>query len=183
MGTGAKKMANLLGCSVCGLKNHNTEECRRKLFCELCGFANHTTLDCRREPFWNVGPELCAAQVNDQSFFYIDENIDPKTSREEACIAVITGVRGEVNAKQIEAEFRSVIGSGQWKWSAKKIADNKFTMRFLTAKMILDNAKFTLGVKGLDVQFTVEPWNLAMGAKGQLKQAWFRVNGIPIDQR
>jgi len=130
-----------------------------------------------------VGPELCAAQVNDQSFFYIDENIDPKTSREEACIAVITGVRGEVNAKQIEAEFRSVIGSGQWKWLAKKIADNKFTMRFLTAKMILDNAKFTLGVKGLDVQFTVEPWNLAMGAKGQLKQAWFRVNGIPIDQR
>jgi len=32
MGTGAKKMANLLGCSVCGLKNHNIEECRRKLF-------------------------------------------------------------------------------------------------------------------------------------------------------
>jgi len=48
------------------------------MFCELCVYANHTTLDCKREPFWNVGPELCAAQVMNQSFFYIDENIDPK---------------------------------------------------------------------------------------------------------
>ena len=74
-------------------------------------------------------------------------------------------------------------GSGQWKWSVKKIADNKFSMRFPTAKMILDYANFNLGVKGLDVQFTVEPWTSAMGARGQLQQAWFRVSGIPIDQR
>ena len=73
--------------------------------------------------------------------------------------------------------------SGQWKWSAKKIADNKFSMRFPTAKMILDYANFNHGVKGLDVQFTMEPWTSAMGAKGQLQQAWFRVSGIPIDQR
>lgn len=70
------------GCAVCGLKNHNTDECRRKEFCEMCGFANHSTLDCKREPLWNMGPELCAAQVPDQSFFHIDEHIDVKTSRE-----------------------------------------------------------------------------------------------------
>jgi len=178
-----KKGMTNQGCAVCGLRNHNTDDCRRKLFCELCGYANHTTLECRREPFWNVGPELCAAQVPNLSFFFIDENIDTKTSKEKACFAVITVVKGELSAKQIEAEFKSIVSNGQWKWSAKKIAENKFSMRFPTAKMILDYANFNLGVKGLDVQFTVEPWTSAMGAKGQLQQAWFRVSGIPIDQR
>ena len=106
------------GCAVCGLRNHNTEECRRKLFCELCVYANHTTLDCRRESFWNVGPKLCAAQVPNQNSFYIDENIDPKTSKEKAFFVVITVVRGELTTKQIDTEFKSVVKGldvrGEW---------------------------------------------------------------------
>jgi hypothetical protein len=49
-----------------------------------------------------VGPELCAAQVTNQSFFYIDENIDPKASREKASTAIITVNRGVLTGKQIE---------------------------------------------------------------------------------
>jgi len=123
-----------LACAVCGLRNHTTEECRQNLLYELCGFANHTTLHCKREPLWNVGPELCAAQVNNQSFFYIDENIDPKASREKARIAIITVSRGELTTKQLENDFKNVVSSEHWKWSARKIADNKFTMRFANAK-------------------------------------------------
>jgi rubredoxin len=97
-----KQVPGRMACFVCGLKNHTTEECRRNLFCELCGFANHTTTDWKREPFWNVGPDLCAAQVTNQSFFYIDENIDPKASREKASTAIITVSRGVLTSKQIE---------------------------------------------------------------------------------
>jgi len=117
-------------CDICGLKNHSTNECRRRMFCELCGFANHGTLDCKREPFWNSGPELCATQVTRQSFFYIDENIDPKASKDKASTAIIIVVRGELSAKMIENEFQRLVSSAQWKWSARKIADNKYSMRF-----------------------------------------------------
>jgi hypothetical protein len=29
----------------------------------------------------------------------------------------------------------------------------------------------------------VEPWSSSIGAKGRLHQAWFKVSGIPMDQR
>ena len=127
------------------------------MFCELCGFANHGTLDCKREPFWNSGPELCAAQLTRQSFFYIDENIDPKASKDKASTAIITVVRGELSAKMIENEFQRLVSSAQWKWSARKIADNKYSMRFPTAKMVMDYNNFNLGIKNVDAQFTIEP--------------------------
>jgi len=91
--------------------------------------------------------------------------------------------RGDLTSKQLENEFKSVVSSEHWKWSTRKIADNKFTMRFPNAKMVLEYSKFNLGVKGLDVQFSVEPWTSASSAKGQLQQAWFKVRGIPVDQR
>lgn len=81
---------------------------------------------------------MCAAQVSNQSFFYIDENIDPKTSREKSSTAIITVSRGDLTSKQLENEFKSVVSSEHWKWSARKIADNKFTMRFPNAKMVLE---------------------------------------------
>jgi hypothetical protein len=54
-------------CNVCGLKNHATEDCLRRPVCEICGFNNHSSFDCKKEPLWNYGPELCAAQVENQS--------------------------------------------------------------------------------------------------------------------
>lgn len=81
---------------------------------------------------------MCAAQVSNQSFFYIDENIDPKTSREKSSTAIITVSRGDLTSKQLENEFKSVVSSEHWKWSARKIADNKFIMRFPNAKMVLE---------------------------------------------
>jgi len=56
-------------------------------------------------------------------------------------------------------------------------------MRFPTPKMVMDYINFTLGIKNVDAQFTVEPWTSAISSKGQLQQAWFRVRGIPVDQR
>ena len=42
---------------------------------------------------------------------------------------------------------------------------------------------FHLGSKSLAALLPVEPWSSAVGARGELQQAWFRVSGIPIDQR
>ncbi|CAL4952032.1 unnamed protein product [Urochloa decumbens] len=179
----AKNMPRKVGCNICGLKNHVAEECRRRMLCEICGFTNHNTYDCKREPLWNMGPELCAAQVIDQSFFYIDEHIDHKAARDKASTAIITVLKGEITARQIEAEFRNIVSSSVWKWSARKITNNKFTMRFPSTKMVQDYSRFSLGIRGVDAQIEVSPWNSAIGAKGRLQMGWFRVSGIPVDQR
>lgn len=59
-------------CRHCGLRNHTSENCLTKTQCEICGYNNHITIECKREPLGNMGPELCAAQVEDQSFFYME---------------------------------------------------------------------------------------------------------------
>ncbi|CAN6179483.1 unnamed protein product [Urochloa humidicola] len=56
-------------------------------------------------------------------------------------------------------------------------------MRFPTAKMVLDYSKFNLVIKGANAQIEITPWDSAMTAKGKLQVAWFKVRGIPVDQR
>ena len=75
------------------------------------------------------------------------------------------------------------MGSDVWKWNARQIADGKFTMRFPNSKMVSNYSQFKLGMKTSNVQLLIEPWSSSIGAKGQLQQGWFRVRGIPTDQR
>lgn len=90
-----------IACEICGLFSHATKDCRRML-CEICGFNNHITYDCHRCVPWNVGPELCAAQVEDQSFFFIEECIDPRLAKEKEIIGIISILEGKATARQIE---------------------------------------------------------------------------------
>jgi hypothetical protein len=65
---------------------------------------------------------------------------NPRTTsvaREKASTTVIAVIRGAVNGKQIEMEFMNLIGTDGWKWHARQVADDKFLMRFPTAKMAL----------------------------------------------
>jgi hypothetical protein len=123
-----------VACENCGMFNHTIIECRRQ-FCENCGFATHTIFYCKKCLPWNYGFELCATQVEDQSFFYIEECIDPHIAREKANTAVITVLSGAVNAKMIEVEFMNLIGTDSWRWIARPIGEGKFLLRFPTAKM------------------------------------------------
>lgn len=167
-------------CERCGLANHATKDCRR-LFCEICGM-NHTTFDCKRYIPWNVGPELCTAQVEDQSFFFIDECIDTSVAKEKASTAVISITRGSVNAKQIEQEFMNLIGAEGWKWYARQVADDKFLMRFPTAKMASQWSNLKNLTMRNEAQIKIEAWAPSVGSKGRLQTAWFRVSNIPADQ-
>jgi len=155
-----------IGCDFCGLKNHSTVECKKRNACELCGLNNHASLDCKREPLWNLGLELCAAQVPDQGFFYIEEQLDQKTIREKASTTIITVINGTLTARQIEVEFRRIVGADIWKWNAKQVAADKFTMRFPNPKMVLDYSQFKLGMKTSNIQMLIEPWSSSVGAKG-----------------
>jgi predicted nucleotide-binding protein (sugar kinase/HSP70/actin superfamily) len=128
-----------------------------------------------------MDPELCAAQVHNQSFFFIDEQIDQRVLRERASLAIITVIKGELSAKQLEMEFRNIISAETWRWSARRVADNKYVMRFPNAKMVHEYSRFNLGIKDVEAQITIKPWSSSIGAKGQLQQAWFRVKGIPDD--
>lgn len=78
----ADKSQNV-ACENCGLSNHSTKD-RRRQFCEICGFTDHSAYDCKKCLPWNCGLELCAAQVEDQSFFYIEECIGPPFAMEKA---------------------------------------------------------------------------------------------------
>lgn len=59
-------------CENCGMHNHSIAECRRQFY-DICGFSIRITYDCKKCLTWNYGPELCATQVEDQSFLWIDE--------------------------------------------------------------------------------------------------------------
>lgn len=97
-------------CDICGLQNHETRDYRR-LHCEIYGMNNHMAYDCKRFIPWNCGPELCATQVEDQSFFFIEEDIDPRMAREKDTTAVVSIVKGKASGKDIEMEFKNIIGS------------------------------------------------------------------------
>ena len=118
-----------------------------------------------------------------KGFFYIEEQVDQRMLREKASTAIISFINGTLSAKEIEAEFRRIVVSDVWKWNARQIADGKFTMRFPNSKMASNYSQFKLGMKTSNVQLLIEPWSFFIGAKGQLQQGWFRVRGIPTDQR
>jgi hypothetical protein len=80
---------NRVACEICGFFNHETKDCRR-LHYEICGLSNHMAYDCKKCIPWNCGPELCATQVEDQSFFFIEESIDPRMAREKENTAVVS---------------------------------------------------------------------------------------------
>lgn len=69
-------------------------------------------------------------------YFYIEEIRDPRAAMEKASTTIITVSNGTANSKQIEEEFRHTSASKVWRWFARKLAGNKFSMRFPDAKMV-----------------------------------------------
>jgi hypothetical protein len=71
-----------------------------------------------------------------------------------------------------------------WKWTARRIADNMFTVCFPNPQVIRDwNCFNPISMRGVKAKIQVVPWSGAVGAKAELQQAWFRVRGVPHDKR
>jgi hypothetical protein len=80
--------------------------------------------------------QLCATQVQGQTFFYIPDR-PSGNAREWINTTIVIVLKGEVTAKQIEYEFTRLM-SGVWRWTTCRVTDNKFTVRFRIAQLIKD---------------------------------------------
>lgn len=129
---------------------------------------NHMVYDCKKCLPWNLGPELCATQVEDQSFFFIDELVDPRVAREKDSTTIISVMSGQPTSKQIEQEFMGLVGTSTWRWNAQMVREWSGFRNYV--------------MRNVDAQLKIAPWS-NVGAKGMLQQAWFRVKDIPTDQR
>jgi len=132
----------------------------------------HMAYDCNNCMPWNLGPELCAAQVEDQSFFYIQEIVDPRLARDKDCTAIICVVHGQTSCKQIEQEFMGLVGTSTWRWNARQLSEGRFVMRFPNAQMVREWSGFKnyYSMRNVDAQLKIAPWS-NVGAKGILQQA------------
>jgi hypothetical protein len=57
-------------------------------------------------------------------------------------------------------------------------------MRFPDPKMISEPRYFIpLGMRTVKAQITIGPWSPTVSAKSCLQRGWFRIRGIPVEQR
>jgi hypothetical protein len=119
-------------------------------YCDRCRTYGHLARDCRRGLVGNtqlaevrdlpvseyIAP-LCAAQVDGQAFFCIPDRPSEVHARERSTTAIVTFVKGVVTARQVEEEFAR-IHPKTWRWTARKVADNMFTVRFPNAQIIAE---------------------------------------------
>jgi hypothetical protein len=67
-----------------------------------------------------------------------------------------------------------------WRWIATtiRVVDNIFTMRLPNAQLIREWGCFNqISMRSSKTKLRIDPWNGAIGAKAELQQAWFRVEG------
>jgi hypothetical protein len=61
---------------------------------------------------------------------------------------------------------------------------DKLVVRFPYPKTISDLGYFRpLGMRTVKAQITIDPWSPVVSAKGCLQRGWFRIRGIPMEQR
>jgi hypothetical protein len=62
-------------------------------------------------------------------------------SHERINTVVVTILKGDVTAKLIEDEFGRIL-SGVWRWTARKVVDNMYIVRFPNAQLIMEWNRF-----------------------------------------
>lgn len=179
-----KASADQQDCYKCGSKDHKVQQCpKNKAQCDRCGRYGHEASQCYTKMRSDYVAPLCATQVEGQSFFCIPDCPSDINLKERASTAVIKVLSGNVSAKHLEQEFTNILGANVWRWTARKLDDKTFTMRFPNAQMIKSWGHFDLIMKTTPAQISIKPWSAEVGAKGELQTAWFRVKGIPYDKR
>ncbi|CAN6199371.1 unnamed protein product [Urochloa humidicola] len=178
--------AQSTGCGKCGRYGHRTEDCFKPIICKRCKKEGHVPRVCNEILPWECIAPICGIAAPGQGIHIIpDDDLDDST-KDMSNWALITIIEGVASAKQIEGEFKAMAGpSSTWRWYAKKVAENKFQMKFPSAKKVEDLAFFTRMNMRTDpnISFTVEKWNTNAGAKAELTTAWFRIFNIPVERR
>ncbi|CAO2143048.1 unnamed protein product, partial [Urochloa humidicola] len=184
-----KKMADFKqasGCGKCGRFGHRTEDYFKPIICSRCKKEGHVPRVCTEIMPWECIAPLCGVAAQGQSFHVILDDEVSESAKDMSNWAMITVKEGIATAKQIENEFKAQAGpNSNWRWYAKKLAENKFQMKFPTAHQVETFAFFTgMQMRTVpNVSIKIDKWNPNAGAKGELERAWFRIFGIPVEKR
>lgn len=66
--------------------------------------------------------QFCGSAVPEHGFYFIEDTPAVVNERDLTTLAIIEVQQGEISAKQIEGEFKTLAGEGStWRWYAKKI--------------------------------------------------------------
>ncbi|CAO2203360.1 unnamed protein product [Urochloa humidicola] len=173
-------------CEKCGKYGHKTEECFRPMICARCNKEGHVPRVCTEVMPWEHVAPFCGFAAPGQGFHIIQDDSRGGNCNDKTNLALITVTEGVANARQIENEFKAKAGpNSTWRWYAKKVADNKFQLKFPTSNSVEDLSFFT-GMKMRTVPgvtIKVDKWNPHAGAKAELSTAWFRIFNIPMETR
>jgi hypothetical protein len=122
-------------CQKCGKVGHKTEDCFKPVICSRCKKEGHISRVCSEISPWEHIAPFCGLAAPDLGFHIIQEEDSGDGARDSSNFALITIKEGVVSARQVEGEFKAQAGSNStWRWFAKKVAENKFQMKFVTAK-------------------------------------------------
>ena len=105
-------------------------------------------------PWEHLAP-FCGLAAAGQGFHWIPSSDQDEESKDMANCALITVTKGMLTARQLEVEFKTQAGpSSTWRWYAKKIAENKFQMKFPTARKVEELSFFT----GMQMRTVEDAW-------------------------
>jgi hypothetical protein len=170
-----------------GKWGHKSEECYRPLVCSRCKKKEgHVPRACSEYLPWECIDPFCGLAAPELGFHIIQDEDSGDIAKDKSNYALITIKQGPATARQVENEYKAQAGaSSTWRWFAKKVAENKFQMKFPTAKEIEDLGFLSGMLMGTvpGVTFKVEPWNPHVGAKAKIEEAWFRIDGITFEKR
>jgi hypothetical protein len=63
-----------------------------------------------------------------------------------------------------------MIFSGAWRWTTRRVTDNKFTVRFPRAQLIKDWERFNLvKMRTVKAKIQIDPWNGSIGTRQKFR--------------
>jgi hypothetical protein len=105
--------------------------------CARCRKEGHFARVCSEIMPWECIAPFCDLAAPKLGFHIIYDDEPGDASKDTSNYALITIKQGMATARQVEAEFKAHVGpNSTWRWFAKKVAENKYQMKFPIAKKV-----------------------------------------------
>jgi hypothetical protein len=164
------KPADSVFCHRCKIVGHYTKECRRVWMGDREEFQGTCQTGVAGNLSDLVAP-LCVTQAEGQNFFCIPDRPSQNNAKERANTAIVTILKGTITTQQLEEEFTRIL-SGSWRWTTRRVVDNKYTVRFPDVQLLKEWGKFSpVQTRTAKAKIQIDTWNGSIGAKAELQMA------------